>query len=136
MSIVEIKPIHSEHMEAPYRHRVKGGPRTPSKPGAEKKCELQARADMLERMVTRFAERVRLFESLHTVRLEEAGLIVASVYLLHRKWRDTHPNEPDKGSSFIHWIERLGIESIVQYTMGEWDSSTTVISQVGFNQTT
>lgn len=115
-------------MEAPYRHRVKGGPRTPSKPGAEKKCELQARADMLERMVTRFAERVRLFESLHTVRLEEAGLIVASVYLLHRKWRDTNPNEPDKGSSFIHWIERLGIESVVQYTMGEWDSPTTVVS--------
>lgn len=111
-------------MEAPYRHRVKGGPRTPSKPGMEKKCDLQARADMLERMVTRFAERVRLFESLHTVRLEEAGLIVASVYLLHRKWRDTHQNEPDLGSSFIHWIERLGIESVVQYTMGEWDLPT------------
>ena len=85
------------------------------------KPELQAHADMLERMVNRFAERIRVLEALHTLRVEEAGLILGTVTMLYKRWRDEQPNEPDRGSSFLVWVERLRAEEIVSYAMGAWD---------------
>jgi hypothetical protein len=104
-----------------YRHRVNGGPRSPARP-SQKKGELQAHADMLERMVNRFAERIRVLESLHTLRVEEAGLILSTVFMLYRRWREEQPDEPDRGSSFMHWVERLRAEEVVSYAMGAWDN--------------
>lgn len=104
-----------------YRHRVSGGPRSPARP-TQKKGELQAHADMLERMVNRFAERIRVLEALHTLRVEEAGLILATVCMLYRRWREEQPDEPDRGSAFMHWVERLRAEEIVSYAMGLWDN--------------
>lgn len=107
-------------MSPSYRHRVNGGPRSPARPG-EKKAELQAHADMLERMVNRFAERIRVLEALHTLRVEEAGLILSTVSMLYRRWRDEQPDEPDRGTAFMHWMERLRAEEVVSYAMGAWD---------------
>jgi hypothetical protein len=77
---------------------------------------------MLERMVNRFAERIRVLESLHTLRVEEAGLILSTVFMLYRRWREEQPDEPDRGSSFMHWVERLRAEEVVSYAMGAWDN--------------
>lgn len=101
-----------------YRHRVSGGPRTPRLPEGEKKTDTQAHVDMLERMVARFAERIRVLEALHTLRVEEAGVILASIIMLHRRWKAEHPSEPDRASSFTLWVERLTAEDVVAYAMG------------------
>ena len=101
-----------------YRHRVSGGPRTPRLPEGEKKTDTQAHVDMLERMVTRFAERIRVLEALHTLRVEEAGVILASVFMLYRRWKAEHPDEPDRASAFTTWVERLTAENVVAYAMG------------------
>ena len=113
-----------------YRHRVSGGPRSPARP-TQKKGELQAHADMLERMVNRSAERIRVLEALHTLRVEEAGLILATVSMLYRRWREEQPDEPDRGSSFMHWVERLRAEEIVSYAMGSWDMKDLPLLPVG-----
>jgi|GEM_PF-4484712 len=84
----------------------------------EKKGDMQAHIDMLERMVTRFAERIRVLEALHTLRVEEAGVILATVFMLHRRWKAEHPDEPDRASAFTAWIERLTAEDVVAYAMG------------------
>jgi hypothetical protein len=76
---------------------------------------------MLERMVNRFAERIRVLEALHTMRVEEAGLIISTMSLLYQKWRSDQPDEPDRGGSFIHWVERLRAEDVVAHAMGHWD---------------
>lgn len=108
-------------MSPTYRHRVNGGPRSPARTG-EKKAELQAHADMLERMVNRFAERIRVLEAVHTLRIEEAGLVLGTIQLLYRRWREEQPEEPDRGSSFMIWMERLRAEEVVAYAMGKWDN--------------
>ena len=118
-----IQPLHSGKMRTSreqYRHRVSGGPRSPARP-EQKKGELQAHADMLERMVNRFAERIRVLEAVHSLRVEEAGLILGTINLLYRRWREEQPGEPDRGSSFMVWVERLRAEDIVSYAMGKWD---------------
>lgn len=84
---------------------------------------------MLERMVNRFAERIRVLEALHTLRVEEAGLIVGTVCLLYKKWREENPDEPDKGSAFMHWTERLTAEDVQAYAMGRWDNYGPVSSE-------
>ena len=86
------------------------------------KTELQAHADMLERMVNRFAERIRVLEAVHSLRVEEAGLILGTINLLYRQWRESQPKEPDRGSSFMHWLERLRAEEVVACAMGQWDN--------------
>lgn len=109
-------------MKPQYRHRVSGGPRTPRSDDGGKKSDLQAHVDMLERMVTRFSERIRVLEGLHTLRVEEAGLIIAAVFMLYQRWREEHPDEPDRGGSFMVWMERLTAEEVVACAMGKWDS--------------
>jgi hypothetical protein len=103
-----------------YRHRVSGGPRTPRLPEGEKKTDTQAHVDMLERMVTRFAERIRVLEALHTLRIEEAGVIIGTIFILYKKWKEMCPEEPDRASSFTLWAERLTAEEVVQYATGRW----------------
>lgn len=115
-----IQPLDSKSMRG-YRHRVNGGPRTPARP-SEKKGELQAHADMLERMVNRFSERIRVLEAVHTMRVEEAGLVISAIFMLYQRWREEQPDEPDRGSCFMHWMERLTAEEVVAYTMGKWDN--------------
>jgi hypothetical protein len=56
------------------------------------------------------------------MRVEEAGLIISSVFMLYQRWRDEHPDEPDRGESFMVWMERLTAEEVVSYAMGKWDS--------------
>ena len=107
-SVVNLNPMDT------YRHRVNGGPRKIARP-TEKKSDIQARADMLDRMVNRFAERIRVLEAIHTVRLEEAGLILSTIFLLYRRWREEHPEEPDRGSAFTYWVERLTAEHVITY---------------------
>ena len=118
----EIQVGSTAEMKPQYRHRVNGGPRTPRSDMGSKKSDLQAHADMLERMVTRFSERIRVLEGLHTMRVEEAGLIISSVFMLYQRWRDEHPDEPDRGESFMVWMERLTAEEVVACAMGKWDS--------------
>ena len=77
---------------------------------------------MLERMVNRFAERIRVLEAVHSLRVEEAGLVLGTLNLLYRRWREEQPDEPDRGSSFMVWVERLRAEDVVEYAMGKWDN--------------
>lgn len=96
------------------------------------KNELQAHADMLERMVNRFAERIRVLEAVHSLRVEEAGLILGTINMLYRRWRETQPGEPDRGIAFMHWLERVRAEEVVAHAMGQWDNreSLSVVRQV------
>lgn len=110
-------------MSPTYRHRVSSGPRTPRLPEGGTKSDTQAHVDMLERMVARFAERVRVLEAIHTLRVEEAGVILGAIHTLYHQWRGQYPNEPDRASSFTMWVERLTAEDVVRLATGQPPSS-------------
>jgi hypothetical protein len=102
-----------------YRHRVSSGPRSPRLPKGETKTDTQAHVDMLERMVARFAERVRVLEAIHTLRVEEAGVILGVIHTLYNQWRNQFPNEPDRATAFTMWAERLTAEDVVKFATGQ-----------------
>lgn len=81
------------------------------------KEDLRRRLILSEAMVTRFAERIRAFQAVHTIRVEETGLFIGMLAVLHRAWMD-HEGSDGPSTLFVRWVESQPAEALVSILVG------------------
>jgi hypothetical protein len=84
--------------------------------------DLRRRLVQSEAMVTRFAERIRAFQAVHTMRVEETGIFIGFLSVLYREWLDREKQD-GPARVFVRWVESQTAESLVALLVGQDPSS-------------
>lgn len=64
-------------------------------------------------MVQRFAERIRAFQAVHTMRVEETGLFIGMLAVLYSHWLDKSNGTDGPARHFVKWVESRSAEELV-----------------------
>jgi len=84
----------------------------------DSKEDLRRRLVLTEAMVTRFAERIRAFQAVHTMRVEETGVFLGFLGVLYREWLDREGSD-GPARLFVRWVESQPAESLLAILVGQ-----------------
>lgn len=93
-------------------------PRTQRHVEIDSKEDLRRRLVLTEAMVTRFAERIRAFQAVHTMRVEETGVFLGFLGVLYREWLDREGSD-GPARLFVRWVESQPAESLLAILVGQ-----------------
>lgn len=86
--------------------------------GFSTKEEMRHQLELAEGMVARFAERIRAFQAVHTMRVEETGLFIGMLAVLYREWLDKNNGQDGPSRHFVRWVETRSAEDLVSILVG------------------
>jgi hypothetical protein len=87
--------------------------------------DLRRRLVLSESMVTRFAERIRAFQAVHTMRIEETGVFIGFLGVLYREWL-VREGADGPAKLFVRWIESQPAEALLRMLLTPPDYSGSV----------
>lgn len=79
--------------------------------------DLRRRLVLSESMVNRFAERIRAFQAVHTMRVEETGVFLGFLSVLYREWLEREGSD-GPAKLFVRWVESQSAEHLLAVLVG------------------